>query len=179
MLEYPWFAVQARPNREKLVASLLSRKGFTVFLPLYSTRRRWSDRYKNIQSALFPGYVFCRFDPWRRMPILTTAFVHSIVGFGDSLAEVDETEIQAVQAIVNSGLGVEPWPYLRAGERVRINSGPLFGVEGIFLETKNRSRVVVSVTLLQRSVAVEIDRSWVLPVSIRAPALEEDLAGVP
>lgn len=167
MNSYPWFALHVRPRSERSVASLLRYKGFTEFLPLYRTRRRWSDRFKEVEMPLFPGYLFCRFDPEHRLPVLLTPGVDFIVGLGKVPVPVEETEIEAIQAVLNSGLGLEPCAYLQEGEWVRIMNGPLCGVEGIFLEVKNQHRLLVSVTMLHRSVAVEIDRSWLLPLTGR------------
>lgn len=159
-----WFALQLRSHHEKIAAAALRNKGYEEFLPLYSCQRQWSDRVKRIELPLFPGYLFCRFNPQDRLPILTTPGVILIVGFGKTPVPVDDEEIAAIRAIVNSQLPAQPWPMLRCGQRVRINAGPLRGVEGIFTRHKDRDHLVVSVTLLQRSVAVEIDRTWVLPL---------------
>jgi transcriptional antiterminator NusG len=163
--EHPWFALKVQACREKLVATLLRHKGFTEFLPLYRARHRWSDRSKEIELALFPGYLFCRFDPLHRLPILTTPGVTSILGVGKTPVPVDASEVAAIQAMVSSGLQVGPWPFLQVGERVRIEEGPLRGVEGILVNVNRRNKLVASVTLLQRSVAVEVDRLSVTPLS--------------
>jgi len=162
---YPWYALRIRCRREKLVASALCEKGYEVFLPFYQVRRRWSDRIKELQLPLFPGYLFCRFDVHRRLPILVTPGVYDVVGIGKRIVPVDDIEIAAVQAIVVSQLSTEPWPYLHIGRRVRIEVGPLSGVEGILVAVKKAHRLVVSVTLLQRSVAVEIQADWVVPAA--------------
>lgn len=159
--EYPWYALSARRNWEKHIAGILDAKGFECFLPLYRSRRRWSDRQKEIELPLIPGYVFCRFDPTRRLPILTTPGVVSVVGNGRVPIPVEEAEIETLRAVVRSNLQAQPWPYLRVGERVSIQDGSLSGLEGILLEIKKSCRLVVSVHLLQRSVAVEVDRAWV------------------
>jgi transcription antitermination factor NusG len=155
-----WFALRIKPQREKIVASALRSKGYEEFLPLYRCRRRWSDRIKEMDLPLFPGYVFCRFDVHSRLPILVTPGVLLIVGVGKTPSPVDDSEIAALQSIVKSGLQAEPWPFLKIGQRVRIEHGSLEGVEGILVAIKKPYRLVVSVTLLQRSVAVEIDHHW-------------------
>jgi transcription antitermination factor NusG len=165
MDQLPWYALQVRPRFEKVVASTLLTKGYEGFLPLYRHRSRWSDRIKEVQLPLFPGYLFCRFDINRRLPILITPGVMHVVGIGKTPHPVDDDEIAALQAIVISGLQTEPRSYLTVGQRVRIEIGPLAGVEGILVALKGEHRLVVSVNLLQRSVSVEIDESWVLPVS--------------
>jgi transcription antitermination factor NusG len=165
-----WFALSTKRNREKAVAELLRGKGYEEFLPMYRSRRKWSDRYKELQLPLFPGYVFCRFDPARRLHVLTTPGVSHVVGTGRLPVPVDDAEIDALRAVVASDLRVEPWPYLRAGERVVIEDGSLAGLVGILQEVRKSWRVVVSVNLLQRSVAVEVDRQWVRPVGTRSGA---------
>jgi transcription antitermination factor NusG len=112
---------------------------------------------------LFPGYVFCRFHPELLLPVVTTPGVVQIVGAGKHPRPIADEEIVAIQRMLLSGGDVEPWPYLKAGQKVRILDGPLFGVEGILVEVKNRRRLVVSVHLLQRSVAVEVDRDCIGP----------------
>jgi transcription antitermination factor NusG len=169
-----WYALRVKPNWERRVAEQLSRKGYQRFLPTYRCRRRWSDRWKELDLPLFPGYVFCRFDLKERLHVVQTPGVRLLVSFGRVPAPVREEEIHALQRIVNSGLQAGPWPYLRVGRRVRIEDGPLAGVEGILLEIRAKYRLVVSVTLLQRSVAVEVEGCRVLPVwdrsSVRASA---------
>lgn len=161
-----WFALRVKPRWEKTAARVLQGKGFEEFLPTHKSKRRWSDRIKEVELPLFPGYLFCRMDPRERLPVLTTPGVLEIVGFGKKPAPVDDHEIAAIQSVVNLGFGVTPWPYLRTGNRVEIVCGPLKGLEGIFLEWKQPQRLVVSVTLLQRSVAVEIDPDWVIPLEL-------------
>jgi transcription antitermination factor NusG len=169
-----WFALQVRQQSEKLAASALRNKGYEEFLPLYKCRRHWSDRIKLIDHPLFPGYLFCRLDPQNRLPVLTTVGVIQIVGIGKTPVPVDDAEIRAVQAIVESRLPVQPWPFLCAGQQVRLQGGPLRGLEGIFVSYKNEYRLVVSVTLLERSVAVEVDCDWVVPlrIDVRSASLE-------
>jgi transcription antitermination factor NusG len=164
---FPWYALQVRPRFEKQVASALLGKGYEGFLPLYRCRNRWSDRIKEIELPLFSGYMFCRFDVNRRLPILMTPGVMHIVGIGKTPVPVEESEVAALQTIVVSGLQAGPWPYLQVGQRVTVDRGALAGVEGILIAIKGRNRLVVSVTLLQRSVAVEVDEHRVWPVDPR------------
>ncbi len=161
---HPWFALQVRGRYENYVATFLHGKGYEWFLPLYKSRRRWSDRIKELELPLFPGYVFCRFNLQKRLPVLLTPGVIRIVGIGRAPLPIDEEEITAIQTVVNSGLPTQPWQFLQIGQRVRIEYGALCGLEGILLELKGHHRIVVSVTLLQRSVAVEIDTDWVSPI---------------
>jgi transcription antitermination factor NusG len=156
-----WYALRVRSRFENTVAAHLHGRDYESFLPLYKCRRRWSDRIKEIELPLFPGYVFCNFDPLNRLPILSIPGVVNIVGVGRVPLPVNEAEIAAIQTAVKSGLPTQPWPFLQIGQRLRIEYGPLGGVEGILLGFRGRQRLVLSVTLLQRSVAVQVDESWV------------------
>jgi transcription antitermination factor NusG len=158
---HSWFAVEIRRNRERAVADLLRAKGLDTFLPTYEEPRQWSDRVKLTEFPLFPGYLFCRLTGERRMPILSTPGVRGIVGFGSTPVPVPENEIEAVRRFVNSKLMVQPWPFLAVGQTVKIQKGPLAGVEGILQEFKGNYRVVVSISLLQRSIAAEMDGTWI------------------
>lgn len=163
--EYPWFALRIRSRFEKTTSTVLRSKGFEDFSPLYRSRRNWSDRVKEIELPLFPGYLFCRFNPLDRFPVLSTPGVVSVVGIGKVPQPVEEHEIEQIQSILASGIPAQPWPFLTIGQKVRISNGSLAGLEGLLVNIKNGFRLVVSVTLLQRSVAVEIDRESVEPVS--------------
>lgn len=158
-----WFALQVRTRREQSTIGLLSSKGYQAFLPTYKLQRHWSGRTKDVVAPLFPGYVFCRFDSSNRLPILVTPGVIAVVGRGRVPVPVEESEISAIQTLVSSGLPAEPWPYLEVGQRVRIEDPALFGVEGILIRFKGVGRIVLSVSLLRRSVALEIDRVSVRP----------------
>jgi transcription antitermination factor NusG len=159
--QFPWYALQVRARFEQAVAGHLHGKGYEWFLPLYKLRKRWSDRVKEVEAPLFPGYLFCRVNLQDRLPILKTPGVVQIVGSNRTPIAVDEGEVQAIQRMVASGIPNQPWPFLAAGDRVRIESGPLTGLEGILVDFKGNHRLVLSVTLLQRSVAVEIDSAFV------------------
>lgn len=154
---YPWFALQVRMRHECNVSDHLQGKGYEWFLPLYKARRRWSDRVKEVDSPLFPGYLFCRFNPHDRLPIVKTPGVTQIVGYNHVPVPVDEQEIQAIRRLVASGVPNFPCAYLEVGSKVRIEAGALRGLEGILMDLKGKRRLVLSITLLQRSVAVEID----------------------
>jgi transcription antitermination factor NusG len=147
-----------------VASATLRGKGYEEFLPMYRSSRQWCDRIKKLDLQLFPGYLFCRFDVHHQLPILTTPGVISIVGAGKTPIPVDDDEIEAIKAILRSGLAVQPWPLLQVGSKVYIERGPLAGVEGIITNTEKVYRLVVSVSLLQRSVAVEIDREWARPI---------------
>jgi transcription antitermination factor NusG len=159
-----WYALRVKSNCEKLVATAVRNKGFEEFLPLHRSCHRWSDRLKSVELPLFPGYTFCRIDPNFRLPILTIPGALNFVGIGKVPVPIEDSEITAIQNAVRSGLPAEPWAYLNVGQLVRLDDGPLAGLEGILIETRKQYRIVVSVTLLQRSVAVEIERNWVTPL---------------
>jgi transcription antitermination factor NusG len=159
--QFPWFALQVHTKHELGVANFLRGRGYDPFLPLYRCRKIWSDRIKEVDTALFPGYMFCRLNLRHRLPVLSVPGVIRIVGYNRLPAPVDEVEINAIQAIVASGLPNQPWPYLQVGDRVYIDRGPLRGLEGILVEVRGVHRLILSVTLVQRSVAVEIDSAFV------------------
>lgn len=160
----PWLALVIKPQRERVVQQGLEQKGLETFLPMYWATHRWSDRLKRLQLPLFPQYLFCRAGRPNRGAVLCTPGVRSIVSFGTEVIPVPEHEIEQIQRMLSSGNAVEPWPFLRAGQRVRVDGGPLSGLEGILAEMRNTSRVVVSLDLLQRSVAVQLDRELIRPV---------------
>jgi transcription antitermination factor NusG len=153
-----WFAIRVRPKHEKAAALSLGRQGFEEFVPVHRVRRRWSDRVKDVDAVLFPGYIFCRFPRHDRLRVLNSPSVESIVGFGKTDIPVDDAEIHAVRTLVASGRPLAPWPFLRIGQNVAIESGPLAGVRGVVLRDPDSWRVVVSVEALDRSIAVEVDR---------------------
>jgi transcription antitermination factor NusG len=161
---YPWFALRLRSNYERITGIHLRERGYEEFAPSYKVERRWSDRTKLIDQFLFPGYIFCRFDPTDRLPILTVPGVVDVVGFGKSPQNIPDAEIERVRRMVESGLLVTPYPYLQVGQAVLIERGPLSGVEGILVEVKGKARLVVSVNLLRRSVSAEVDRHSIRPI---------------
>lgn len=168
-----WCAVYTRHQHEKTVSEMLEAKGYEVFLPLYDSTRRWKDRRKVLSLPLFPCYVFVRGAIERRLPVLTTPGVHMIISRGERVATVPEIEIDAIRRTVRGQFRVEPHPFLRCGERVRVVRGSLEGVEGILTRKKNLYRLVLSVEMLAQSVAVEIDAIDVVPVVRRSSATLE------
>jgi transcription antitermination factor NusG len=157
----PWFAIRVRSNYEHIVFNALAQKGYDLFLPTYTVTRRWSDRVKQLSVPLFPGYVFCSLDQNDRLPVLTTPGVIQLVGNGKRPVEVTEDEITAVKAVLNSNLSYSPHAPLVAGNRVVVETGPLMGVQGVLVESRDTNRLVVSIEILNRAVAVEIEASWV------------------
>ena len=162
----PWWALYTRHQHEKSVAEMLSNKGFDVFLPLYDSMRRWKDRNKLLSLPLFPGYVFVRGGLSRRLHVVSTPGVHMILSRGEQVAIIPDAEIQAIRTAVDGHYRVEPHPFLKCGDRVRVVRGSLEGVEGILARKKNYIRLVLSVEMLAQSVAVEVNASDVEPVSL-------------
>ena len=163
----PWWVLYTRHQHEKTVAEMLSAKDFEVFLPLYESVRRWKDRKKLLTLPLFPCYVFVRGGLDRRLQVVTTPGIHTILFHGEKVAIVPEAEIEAIRRAVEGSFRVEPHPFLKCGERVRVTRGSLEGVEGILIRKKNLYRLVLSVDMMAQSVAVEIDATDVEPVTAR------------
>lgn len=159
-----WYALTVQARTVQTTSLALRGKGFEEYLPVFRERRRWSDRTKTVDSPLFPGYIFCRFDPFDRLiPVLTTPGVTGIVSAGRTPIPVSGSELESVRAVVASGLPAHPWPHVGVGSKVSITRGPLAGLEGVISCADKVDRFIVSVSLLQRSVAVEIDRDWAVP----------------
>jgi transcription antitermination factor NusG len=159
-----WYAISVRSRYEKLVAQHLEQRGVNCFLPVYRSVRRWKDRRKILDMALFPGYVFVNMDGRDRLDVLTAPGVLRFVTFQGQLTAVPDGEIRALQSTVSAGLKARPHPYLLDGRKVRVTSGPLAGVEGIIVRLKERFRLVLSIELLMRSVMIELDEGDVEPV---------------
>jgi len=162
-----WYALYVRSRHEKTVENSLRVKGYSVFSPSYRTKRKRVDRIAEIEVALFPGYVFCQFDPNKRLPILMTPGVVGVVGRGNRPEPVDDTEIASIRTVAMAGRPVEPWPFLRSGQKIRLQTGPLMGAEGIFLRVKDEYHLVVSISLLQRAISVVIEKDAVAPLFTR------------
>src|SRR5579864_8442878 len=152
-----WYALFTRHQHEKSVAFALSKKSYEVYLPLFRSVRRWQDRAKALWLPLFPGYVFIREGMDRQLQILTTPGVIHIVKWGGRPAIVPPSQLNAIRQIIESCPSVETHPYLQSGDRVRVKTGPLMGLEGILTRKKGVARLVVSMEMLGRSAAVEID----------------------
>jgi transcription antitermination factor NusG len=161
-----WWALYTRHQHEKTVAGVLSAKGCEPFLPLYESIRQWKDRKKAVLLPLFPGYVFVRSCDDRRLQVLSTPGVHVILSKGERDALLSDEEIQAIRKSVAEPTRVEPHPFLKCGERVRVLRGPLEGVKGILVRKKGHVRLVLSVDMLAQSVGVEISASDVEPAGV-------------
>jgi transcription antitermination factor NusG len=156
-----WFALEVKPRFDKAVAQALEMKGYDTLLPLYKKHHRYGARSKTSELPLFPGYVCCRFDVHARLPILSTPGVIQVLGAGNTPIPLSDLEVNSLQTAMKARLPTEPYPFVAAGKRVRIQGGALDGVEGIVISCKPHLRLALSITLLQRSVLLEIDRDQV------------------
>jgi transcription termination/antitermination protein NusG len=159
-----WYALVVRPQHEKAVAASLAAKALDSYVPLYRDRRRWSDRVRILELPLFSRYVFCRCSFADRIKVLGTPSVVSMVSFNGRPEPIPDVEIESIRTMIGSSLPIAPWECLRVGQHVRICDGPLTGVQGILVRERSLYRVVVNVELLQRAVAVEVDRELVRAV---------------
>lgn len=158
-LQPRWYAAYTSANHEKRVALQLSQRSVEQFLPVYESVRRWKDRRMKLELPLFPGYVFVRIALRDRLCVLCVPGVARLVGFDGTPAALPDEEIDTLRAGLAGGMRAEPHPYLKQGRQVRVKDGPLAGMEGILIKRKNRARLVVSVELIQRAMAVEIDEA--------------------
>ena len=157
-----WFAIRTSPRWETRASSELFQRGFETYLPLNHVKHKWSDRTKVVDVPLFPGYLFTRFLMRDRVRILQAPGVKQILGIGETPAPISESEIDNLRTLVDARPVLVAWPYLEAGQRVRVDRGPLAGVQGFVVRAEQGSlRIVVSVDLLQRSVSAEIDRDCI------------------
>jgi len=152
-----WYALYTNPRHEKVVAKQLNDRCVENFLPLYRTWHRWKDRRKQVELALFPGYVFVRIEERNKLQVLKTPGAVNLVSFSGKLAALPEAEITALRNALDNEICAEPYPFLRLGRKVRVVRGPMAGAEGILARKRDKYRVVISVEVLMRSVALEID----------------------
>jgi transcription antitermination factor NusG len=160
-----WYALYTCAQHEKRVAAELTQRSVENFLPVYSSVRRWKDRRVTLDLPLFPGYVFVRMALRDRLRVVQVPSAVRLVGFGGVAAALPETEMEIVRSGLSRGLRAEPHPFLTIGRRVRITGGPFTGLEGILKQKKSALRVVVSLELIQRSVAVDVDAADVQAVA--------------
>ncbi|HEY4816240.1 MAG TPA: UpxY family transcription antiterminator [Candidatus Acidoferrum sp.] len=156
-VEVRWFAAYTSANHEKRVAEQLMQRSVEHFLPLYGSLRKWRDRSVKLDLPLFPGYVFVRLAIRDRLRVLQTPGVAKLVGFNGMPAALPDDEIEALKKGMVRGVRAEPHPFLSVGRRVRVKAGPLEGVEGIVVRRKNRLRLVISLDLIHRAAAVEVE----------------------
>jgi transcription antitermination factor NusG len=168
---FAWYALYTRHQHEKTVAKVLTRNGFDTFLPLYTAAHCWKDRVKQLSLPLFPCYVFLRGSFERWLPVLTTPGIYTVVGFGGQPAMIPSSQIEAIRRVVESPFKAERHPFIKCGDRVRIKRGPLQGIEGTLVRKKNQWKLVLSLEILERSVAVEVDASTVDRIYASKPAL--------
>ncbi|MCZ2154691.1 MAG: UpxY family transcription antiterminator [Bryobacterales bacterium] len=160
-----WYAIEVAYKKEEAVAGILKQKNYESYLPMHKIRKVWSDRIKVMPVPLFAGYVFCRFDTEQRwLPILTTPGVRQIVSVGKTPAAIPDYEIEAIRTAVRSGAPLAPVDTLEEGMPVLVTRGPFTGIEGSFLRYQGQDRLVLSITLIRRSVLVEIDRALIEPL---------------
>jgi transcription antitermination factor NusG len=152
-----WYVLYTRHQHEKTVAQILRSKGFEILLPLHTTAHQWKDRAKLISLPLFPCYVFLRGGLERRLAVMTTPGVHAIVSTAGQPTLIPHSEIEAIWRVVEGGVRVEPHPFLKCGEWVRVKCGPLMGIQGILVRKKNIYRLVLSVEILGKAASVEVD----------------------
>jgi transcription antitermination factor NusG len=152
-----WYAAYTRANHERRVADQLTERGVEHYLPQYESVRKWKDRKVRLQMPLFPGYVFVHLALQKRLNVLQVPGVACLVGFAGKPVAVPEEEFARIRGFLKQGLRAEPHPYFTSGRRVRVRSGPLEGMEGIVLRRKNGCRLVVSLELIQRAMAVDVD----------------------
>lgn len=160
-----WYAVSVYPRHEKQVAQMCQARDVNYLLPLYSSLRRWKDRRKQLDMVLFPGYVFVNIAFSQRLRVLVLPGVARFVSFQGQPAVVPDREMRALGHGTASGLSIQPHPYLQKGRSVRVRSGPMAGVEGILVRRKDKFRVVISIDLIQRSVAAEVDEGDIEPLA--------------
>ena len=156
-----WYPAYTRANHERRVADQLAKRGVENFLPQYESVRKWKDRRVRLQLPLFPGYVFVHLALQNRLRVLQVPGVAWLVSFGGKPVPVPEEEFARIRGLSEKGFRAEPHPYLQAGRRVRVRSGPLEGMEGIVVRRKNGRRLVISLELIQRAMAVDVDGACV------------------
>ena len=158
-LQPRWYAAYTSANHEKRVADQLKVRSVEHFLPLYESTRRWKDRRLKFQKPLFPGYVFVHLALKDRLRVLQIPGLARLVGFNGSPTELPDEEIEGLMKGLRAGVRAEPHPFLTVGRRVCVKAGPLAGLQGILVRRRKQARFVVSVELIQRSVAVEVDEA--------------------
>lgn len=163
--ESSWYALRVRTKCEKVVIGGLIQREIVNFLPLYQTRSQWSDRVKTISAPLFPGYVFAKLGQQQLHRVFAIPGFMHLVGRGNVPEPIEQSDIDSVKRLVTAGTGIGPWPFCTAGQLVDVIRGPLAGLQGVFMRAKGQDRLIISLPILQRSVATEIESYYVQPVS--------------
>ena len=156
-----WYALHTRSRHEKFVNQELQKKGIETFLPLRRLTRHWSDRTKEIEEPIFSGYLFVHTSLENRLEILKTRGSVRFISFNSAPVPVSDNQLGAVRRFVEEKISIDPFPYLRKGDRVYIRTGPLRGVEGFIVRKDKHTRLVISLDLLFQSVSVAIDEALV------------------
>lgn len=154
-----WYALYTCARHEKRVAEQIERRQLSCFLPSYRCVRRWKDRRKELELALFPGYVFVHMSLTSKLKVLQVPGAVRLVSFHGQPAALPAEEIEALRNRISGSAKIEPHPYLRAGRKVRVHSGPFQGLEGVIVRRKDRYRLIFSIDLIQRSLAIELDEA--------------------
>lgn len=158
-----WFALRVKSRCEKAVAAAVRSKGFEEFLPSYTSLRRWSDRFVLANEPLFPGYVFCRLSVEDRFALLTIPRVMYLAEVGNIPAVLADEEILAIRDALRAEAVIKPWPFVEGGQRARLTRGPLEGLEGLLIQGDRQQQMVLGLTALKQSIAVQIEREWIEP----------------
>lgn len=157
-----WYAFRVKPRHEKTVALQLKEKQEECFLPVIRQERQWAKRLAHVDLPLIPGYIFCRSERFRFLPILTTPGVLGVIRAGNSPVPIPHEEIRALERAIKASVQMEPCPFVELGQKVQIRTGPLAGINGMVTELRKAKQLVLSVNLLRRSVLVHVDLSSIV-----------------
>ena len=166
LIDMKWYALQVQPRCESRVSTTLSLKGYEVLSPTYSIKQRRNGQLIQKEAPLFPTYLFCRYNQSLPQRIVDSPGIVRFVSFGNTPVPIDDTEINSIRTLYQSGVRAQPWQFIPHGTRVRIVNGALEGVEGIFVESKSAMRVVLNITLLYRSLMIELDGADIETVKV-------------
>ena len=174
--EMLWYAGYTASRHEKRVAEHFVQRGVEHFLPLYETIHRWNNGRHRVQLPLFPGYIFVHIALRDRRRVIEVPGFVRLVGFNSLPCPLPEADINRMKEALNKGVVAEPYPYLAVGTRVEVRNGPLQGMTGILVRRQNKCRVVISVDLIMRSMAVEVEAADVVPVPSSTLSASQDAA---
>jgi transcription termination/antitermination protein NusG len=159
----PWYALKVRTGSESMIVTLLKSRGFAPYCPTQKVRRQYSDRIKIVDAPVLPGYIFCRFDVQKKLPVISTPGVDYIVGFADGPTPIPEQQLVDLRRVIEAG--ASPVRFLTRGQKVRVTKGPLQGVEGVLIRDQGGDQLVVSIGLLQQGAALRVHECAVCPVA--------------